>query len=343
MGMGILDWFKSRLSHLDSENPSDEVVLKAIDKAVTLTNPRLKLLHGYQDSLAPSVEMALGYLRDRMLALPEAIQVSEANWASEPVLRAFFASAADISPALGLSRNLRTFFNKFPEVNEAFLVLGMSYNERHTDGVALQGSVVQRDISQKIADFSNPNTRICGHTDTEVRHLLENQSFEYLVAQALQEIGEARSERQELEENRSLIRARLRILQQQGPGLGSVFEDAPEVSVEQVKLEAELLENERQIEELGSSQTILEKELECLCKVLDAPERYIRFEHKQLRLSTLNVVLEENSLDVGSEVVFTMAELEGVPKASRAFVLGRLARAELPAAKIDFAQAARLL
>lgn len=36
-------------------------------------------------------------------------------------------------------------------------------------------------------------------------------------------------------------------------------------------------------------------ELECLCKVLEVPERYIRFEHIRLRLSTLNVVLDGNS------------------------------------------------
>lgn len=341
--MGILDWFKIRPSHFEPENPSDEMLLKAIDKAVTLTNPRLKLLRDYQERLAPVVGSTLGYLRENMLALPPAIRVSEANWSSEPVLRAFFASASDIPAALGRSHNLRTFFNKYQTLDEAYIILGMSYTERHIEGVSLQGDVVQRDIFQKVVDFSTSRTRICGHTEAEVRHLLGTQSFEYLVAQAMTEIGEIRSERQELEEDRNLIRARLRILQQQGPGLGSVFGAEPTVSGEQLKLEAQLLENERQMEEMGSSQTILETELECLSNVLEAPDRYIRFERTQLRLNTLNVVLDEKSTDVATDVVFTKALLDGFPKVQRAFVLGRLARSELPDAKINFVEAERLL
>lgn len=341
--MGIFDWFKIRPSHFESEKPSDEMLLKAIDKAVMLTNPRLKLLRDYQERLAPAVRTTLTYLREKMLALPPAIRVSEASWSSEPVLRAFFANAADIPVALGHSYNLRTFLNKYQNLNEAYIILGMSYSERHIEGASLQGDVVQRDIFQKVIDFSVSRTRICGQTETEVRHLLGTQSFEYLVAQAMTEIGEIRSERQELEEDRNLIRARLRILQQQGPGLGSVFGSAPLVSGELMKLEAQLLENEHLMEEMGSSQSILETELECLCKVLEAPDRYIRFELTELRLNTLNVVLRQDSTDVGSDVVFTKAVLDGFPKVQRAFVLGILERSELPEARINFAKAESLL
>lgn len=343
MRMGILDWFKNRPSQFDPEDPSDEVLLKAIDKAVTLTNPRLRLLRSCQEQLAPCVRRSLDYLREEMLALPAAILVSEANWSSEPVLRAFFASASDIPAALGRSRNLSTFFNKYPDLNEAYIVLGMTYDEQMIDGVALQGDVMQRDISRKVVNFSAPRTRICGHSEAEIRHLLGNQSFEYLVAQSMLEIGEFRSEIQELEENRALIRARLRILQQQGPGLGSLFEAAPAVSGEQLRLEAQLLENERQMEEIGSSQEILESELESLREVLEVPERYLRFERTRLRLNTLNMVVDERSTDVASEVVFTMAVLDGSPKVKRAFVLGRQARGEMREMKMNFAEAERLL
>ena len=61
-----------------------------------------------------------------------------------------------------------------------------------------------------------------------MRRLLGTQAFEYLVAQALSDIGEMRSERRELEESAALIRAHLRLLRQQGPGLGTVFNSALE-------------------------------------------------------------------------------------------------------------------
>lgn len=340
--MGILDWFKNRAAQFDPEVRTDEVVAKAIDKAITLTNPRLKLLRSYEDILRPPVEKCVDYLRGQMAALPSAVQVSAVNWSSEPVLRAFFASAPDLSAALGHSRNLRTFFDKYPDLDEAFIVLGMTYNERNVRSLSLQGDVVQRDATQTVIDFSIPRVRICGHADPEVRRLLGVQSFEYLVAQSMEKISEVREERQELEDSRNLVRARLRLLQQQGPGLGSLFDAGPE-STEQRKLEMQLLENEKQLEEFGSSQSVLENELECLCEVLDDPERYIRFEPKSIRLSTLNVVLDEGSTDVAADVVFTMAVLSGVPKVQRAFVLGRLERSELPKVKLDIANAERFL
>lgn len=340
--MGILDWFKDRPAQFDPDPMADEVVSKAVDKAITLTNPRLKLLPSCEERLAPLVKDCVDYLRARMTELPQAIQVSAANWSTEPALRAFFAGASDLTAALGHSRNLRTFFDKYRDLDRAWIILGMTYNERHVQGFSLQGEQIRKDATQTVVDFSVPRVRICGHTDEEVRRLLGTQSFEYLVAQAMAEISEERSERLELEDSRNLIRARLRLLQQQGPGLGSVFEAAPETA-EQRKLEALLLENERQLEEFGSSQAVLEQELECLCKVLADRERYIRFEPKRIRLSTLNVILDETSTDVGFDVVFTMAVLSGVPKVQRAFVLGTLARSELPQVKLDIANAERFL
>ena len=89
----------------------------------------------------------------------------------------------------------------------------------------------------------------------------EGEIFEYLVAQALSEIGEERVERQELQTNRSLLRTRLKLLQQHGPGLGSMFGDEPAAPGEQTRLAAELLEKERQLESLGGNDSVLESEL----------------------------------------------------------------------------------
>jgi hypothetical protein len=355
--MGILDWFKNRPAHFDpdrrssatrppqfdSARRSNEMTLRAIDKAVTLTNPRLKLVRSYQERLAPGVETSVRYLRQLVLSLPPALQLSATRWSADPLLRCFFVSAADIPSAIARSRNLRTLFDKYPLLDEACCILAMTYNEQQVLGVSLRGDVVQRDVAQTVVGFSDHQARICGQNDAEVRRLLGTQSYEYLVAQALSAIGDDRSERRELEDNHALIRARLRLLQQQGPGLGTVFGSAPASSGEQLKLEAELLENERELEAIGSPQLVLDNELESLREVLENPERYVRFEQRRLRLSTMNVVIDETSTDVASDVVFSLAQLTGVPQTRKAFVLARFARAELPAAGINFAEAERYL
>ena len=50
--MGILDWFKSRPSFFEPDRLSDDTTTRAIEKAVTLTNPRMKLIHSYRDICA---------------------------------------------------------------------------------------------------------------------------------------------------------------------------------------------------------------------------------------------------------------------------------------------------
>ncbi len=341
--MGILDWFKNRPAQFDPDTLSDAMTLSAIEKAVTLVNPRLKLVPAYQERLAPAVETSIRYLREMVLAPAAAIDVSVAHWSIDANLRAFFVAAADIPAALSRSRDLRTLFEKYPQLDAAYFILGMTFNEQLTSGMSLQGEIVQRDVTQKTLTFSQHQARICGQTDAEVRRLLGSQIYEYLVAQALAIIGEERSERRELEDNRALIRARLRLLRQQGPGLGSLFASAPTTSGETIKLETELLENEREIEAMGSAQSVLDAEIELLCQVLEQPQRYVQVEHRQLRLNTMNVVVDETSADLGAPVDFSIAHLTGVPELHTAFVLAHLARVELPVAGMNFENAERAL
>ena len=341
--MGILDWFKNRPSQFDPDRVSDEMTLRAIDKAVSLTNPCLKLVPDYQERLSHGAGTSVRFIRDLVLSLPPAIKISTANWSNEPALRAFFVAAEDIPSTLGQSNSLRTLFDKFPGLDEAYFILVMKFNEQRVLGMSLHGDIVQRDVAQTIVGFSEHQVRICGHEDSEIRRLLGAQAFEYLVAQALSEIGEDRSERRELADNRELIRARLRLLRQQGPGLGSIFGSAPVNSGIMLKLESELLENEREIEALGSPQSALLAELEALREVLEQPDRYLHGEQKSLRLSTLNAVLDENSTDAGSNVEFSVARLAGVPQIERAFVMAHFSRADMPPTRMDFEKAARYL
>jgi hypothetical protein len=342
--MGILDWFKNRPAQFDPDRVSEELIRGAIDKAITVTNPRLIVLSSCHQRLAPAVATTIEFLRGMVKALPEARPLSSTIWATDPALRAFFVAPTDIPAMLGRSDNLRTLFDKFPELDEACLVLGMAFKEQQTFGMALHGDMVQRDVVQTSVSFSDHRTHLCGRDEGRLQRVIGTQAYEYLLAQALAEIGEDRAERQELEANRALIRARLRLLRQQGPGLGSMFGQAPSARSEQARLEQELLENERQLAAVGSSESSLEMEIGCLKEVLENPERYLRMEPRQVRVNALNVVSEQGSAEVAAEVDFHIADLTGAPTVRRAFVLARVARAELPLPeKINFDDAARYL
>jgi hypothetical protein len=342
--MGIIDWFTNRAGQFDPDRVPAEMVDWAVDKAIMLTNPRLKLLPNVKKRLAPSVETTIKFLQSLVRAFPADRPLSTKNWAADPALRAFFVAPADLQTLLARSDNLRAVFEKYPELNEAYLVLGMAFSEQRVFGLALQGEVVQRDVAQMTVSFSDHKTRLCGADEASMRRVVGVEVFEYLISRALSEIGSERAERQELQGNRSLIRARLRLLQQHGPGLGSMLGEAPAGASEQARLETELLENERQLEALGGSEDVLEGELESLKAVLDRPQDHLSVEPRRLRLSTMNVVLDEGSTESGADVDFAVIELKGSPPVRRAFIVAHIERSELPPPQsMNFYEAMRYL
>ena len=117
-----------------------------------------------------------------------------------------------------------------------------------------------------------------------------------------------------------------------GPGIFGLREwgEAPADASQQARLEAELLDNERQLETMGGGEAVMEGELETLKSVLDKPQDYLSIEPRRIRLSSMNVVLDETNTDSGADVDFSVVELKGAMPQRRAFVIGRLARTELP-------------
>ena len=341
--MSILDWFKDRPSHFESDGLSASLLRQAVDKAVSITNPRLKLLGTYQERLLPAVATSLGFIREHVLALPESIPVAESRWVSDPALRAFFAAPADIGLTIGRSSNLRTLFEKYPALDEAIFVMVMTMNEQPFYGMSLQNNILQRDSAQIALAFSDHQARICGQEDREVRRLLGTQAFEYLVSQALSTISGEQNERRELEEKRALIWARLRMLREQGPGLGSLFASAPTVSSEQARLEQDLVQNEQALEALGTLRDDLEDDLETLREVLENPGRVMQMLERRLKVNTLNVVVSDNSTDAASTIDIFEGHLTGVPRLKRVFLLGRYRRDDMASTRMNFAEAARYL
>ncbi|MCC7309635.1 MAG: hypothetical protein IT510_00100 [Sulfuritalea sp.] len=342
--MGILDWFKNRQEQFDPDHVSPEMMDWAVEKAVTVTNPKLKLLPDCRKLLEPAIETTARFLRPQLLSLPAAQLLAPGVWSADPVLRAFFVAPADIQQVLGDSDNLRELFDNHPEIDAAYAALGMRFKVQQVFGMALQGDTVRRDVAQTSASFSDHRARLCESDERRLRRAIGVEIFEYLLTQAMFRIGEYREERQDLQTSRSLMRSRLRLLQQHGPGLGSMLGEAPAAKSEQARLEAELLENERQMEALGGGDSVLEAELETLADVLGNPQRYIHFDSKRLRLSRMNLVVGEGSTEEAFDIDFAVAEVTGSTPTTRAFILVRVLRADLPPPKkLDIDDASRYL
>lgn len=60
--MGILDWFRNRPDQFDPHRVSAEMVRGAVEKAMALTNPRLKLVPSCHKRLTPTVATTIEFL-----------------------------------------------------------------------------------------------------------------------------------------------------------------------------------------------------------------------------------------------------------------------------------------
>jgi hypothetical protein len=340
--MGIGDWFRNRAERLDDDGVSAETLRWAADKAITLIDPKLRMVSGWERQLTPSVANAIRFMKGLVHVFPAVRPLSARQWAGDPALRAFFVAPKDIENLLARSDQLRAIFEKHPEIDQACLVLGMSITEQKTFGLAVRGDTIQRDVAQNVVSFSDHKTRLCGVDEASLRRVIGIEIFEYLVSRALAEIGAERAERRELQANRALVRARLQLLQQHGPGLGAMLGDGPAAPAEQARLEAELLENERQLAEMGSFEDQLAGELDALRAVFDHPQDYLEVAPKRLRLNTMNVLVGES--EAGTDIDFAVIDLKGPAPVRRAFVIARVDRSDLPPPKsLDYYEAMRYL
>lgn len=340
--MGILDWFKNRTSRYDHPAAEDESMRSALKKAVGLVNPRLSLLEQLDTALLPAIARSDRFIRNVLAELPPPVMLSAAEWVGSPLVKSLFASADKLNAVVAQSINVRTFLDKYPKAEGAFCVLGAAYRLESIAGLSLEYAA-RGSEAQTTLVFFDYGIRICGETLDEVKLLLGTQIFEYLIAQVLEDIAGERCERQELKDNKGVIQARLRLLRQQGPGLGSVLSDAPAKVQEISRLEQELVENERMLEEIGSERQVLQAELDSLVSVLGAPEKFVAIRPRSFFVDPMNIIGQPEGVGKYEKIELAEAVLTGSPAISRVFTLGYIARADMSAPNMNLSQAEKYL
>jgi hypothetical protein len=335
--MGIL----SRLLH--SDNPDTEQINEMVERIVAL-HPPLRLARRYRAHLAPAVAASLNYLGDLAESVPAPREASAAAWATDPYIRAFFVNAGEVAQAISRSADLRAHFERNPDVQEAYAVLGMEMTERHILGVGLEGETLRRDVPQTTLSFSDHQVRICGNDEAELRMDIVRRLLDQLALEGLERIAAGKSRRDVLERERALLKMRLQLLERQGVGIRGMVGSASATEPDELaQLQTEMEENERNLASLGIQTDALDRELETVRGVFAQPEQHIFLSSRRVTLDRSNVVLEAASAHAGTELEFHFARIPTTPPRTRAFSLVRLARADMLPAKSMLDEAARLL
>ncbi len=338
--MGIL----SRLFRRErtGQAQDDRQVAEMLERVINLS-PRLRLAPRYQSRLEAAIGKGLDYLSG-LVGSPTAVHdASPAAWSSDPYVRAFFVSPGDVSPVLSRSADLRAFFEREPGLQEACCVLGMAMEERRTLGVAQEGGTTRHDVQQTTLSFSDHQVRICAADEASLNEEIVRRMVDQLAIEGLARVAADSSRREVLEQERKLLLTRLRLLERQGAGMRAVVgSDAGTDAGEQARLRQQVEENDRELDSQGSRSEALDRQLEVVCEVLADPVPLLHVTSRQLRLSRMNVVLDDNAAE-GDLLELDIARVPGDPPRERAFALIRFSRVHLQAPRNLLAEADRLL
>ena len=334
--MGLFD----RLFGRQPAAGSDPLLGKALDRTVEVVEPKLALARDWRNRLAPGVAAAIEIARAGAQSLQQVHDLSAANWGSDPLLRAAFANAESITQVLGRMRDLQRFLRASPAAPEAYAVLGMAFETRRVLGSALVGDQVRSEVERTRAEFGDHRIRIVADSVEAMRQATGLQVFNELLLGATRALAQADERRKELNVERAMLHARLRMLErQEGALLDDGGEQATDPHAERAEMQRRLDEVNAAMAGYGGGTEGLDRQLEIVRDTLLSARELIRFETRRLRLDAMNTVLDADD-GVGQEVAFVQV---AAPPISRAFAAVRVQRADVPAGGLSISAVERTL
>ena len=327
--MKLRDWWQGRTA--SAQSPQDKQRIDStVERVVETTNPSLRYVSNYKKKLGPAVAASLDYVHDLVASLPPAREASTAAWAGDTFIKALFASPDELVRAFSRAPDLQAHVEKNPGLAEAYAVLGMAMSERKVLGMAMEGDLLRRDVAQTNVSFSDHRVRICGCTEAELRDEIERRLVDQLALEGLAQIAADDSRRDALKQESALLKARSRLLENEGAGIRGALGGEAAGAAKLAELRSQMMENSRELASLGVGAELLDRQLEHIRSVLAEPARHLYVSSRRLRLDGMNVLIEDPAAQAGVELEFLVARLPGtVPALERAFVLVRFPRGEL--------------
>jgi hypothetical protein len=301
------------------------VMRDAIEQVVDASEPRIRLVGDYADKLVEAVETALSHCEKLTRQLPPALILSARAWAADPRVNAFFATVADLRATLSQPPAVRELFQQHSQLEECFALMLMVKRETETFGSALEGEMLIREVRQTRVSFSEHRLYFPAASEAELRRDLRQRMLGFLASQAQDRLGELRTRRDALEEQRRQLRAQLQALRGQSRGLLPLLSSADPDERRLATLEQRLAQTEQELADARKPLGTLDDYLELVRQVVGQPEPYLHLHRFSLRLNRLGVKLDEDSPEPGETIA--LFELDSLAE-QRIGVLVRFSREE---------------
>ena len=279
----------------------EPLIREAIERAVDGTDPWLRAVFGYRKKLRPAVIRAIDYVVTLVDGLAPPVPAHLGEPGDDPLKR-FFISASHMKKVFAEDSSLAEFLqgpgSGSPQV---CALLAMEKQERAIFGAALSGDIVIRDVPQVTVSFDAHRFMDPSKNEKEARRSLKRRAYDHLLGLALQRIAAVKGERGELERRRSLLQAKHNLLEREGWGFDVA---APTGKPGITEVEERLAEIERQLQELGGDDRMLETYLGIVADVLDRPEEQLWARNETIFVDRMGIKQSEASSDA-PELSFT--------------------------------------
>ncbi|WP_321796752.1 hypothetical protein [Caballeronia sp. J97] len=323
------------------QQSSREDVKQALARIVAVA-PQVRLANRYESRLVPAVARTIDHARELVAALPAPRDATPGAWASDPCLRAKFATPDDITHVIGESHDVRDWFDGHIAADHAFAVLGATLVERGVLVAALEGGVMRSDVARTAVSFDDKRMRFCSETDEALRRELVQRIVEQFALEAVARVAGQEARRDALQEYRALLSARMQMLGRRGAGMSSLIAST-DLAGDATRLQRDFEENEAALAALGSLADSIETQIQTIIELLDQPSALISVTERTLCLNQMNLLMEERCDEPHADIAIHLAQLPTQPPQTRAVEIVRVARRDVPPAGAAFADAARFV
>lgn len=251
----------------------ESTVKEAIERVAEKTDPWLRSVCDYTYKLRQAVITSLEHVEGLIDRLPPPISITFDSNESDSALAVFFTSRGEMLKTVHYDRELADYLRDHkPASKQITALLLMEKSEKTIYGAELSGNVVARDVPQTAVTFQNQRFLEPAESEKETRRRLENRAFDHLLKLAQRQIATAKTTRKDLERRRTLLQAKLTVLQRENEELAEgEFETMPNVA----EILGQLREVEAQLKKLGGEDKMLNVYLDIAIKILSHPEEHL--------------------------------------------------------------------
>lgn len=337
--------FVSRLFHvgvLADREPEAGLIEAAIERVVDGTDRRLRALGDYRKRLREPVSNAVDHVIGLVDSFPAATEMSGRAFGRDPTVRALFSSVEQMRAVLGRSCGLRDFLSAgHVAADELYALLVMDREERTVFGTELDGDTVRRDVIQKAVSFSRQRFLGVRATEHESRTELKKRAFDYLIERAMESLTDERLKREEMVQQRRLLRRKLEAMRAGRWGLAPLECDDESRGSDGAELEEKIEAIDQELGRFAGSALDLHESLERISSVLGAADDYLQVRELRLHIDYRGLSVPESAATSGSDV--ELIELFAASGLCRTVLFVRVPVREIPERSDPLRKAAHYL